>query len=116
MFNLLAGNHQVIGTSERYTTQRARDAGIEAVKRYAPTASAKEESSEDESSKGSDMDYVLEEFTLVYSWNSGQRNSFHFSSATPIKVVTPVLRGVDRFCQAANRDFLQQRAPDLRWH
>ena len=43
MFNLLAGNRQVIGTSERYTTERARDGGIEAVKRYAPTATLKDE-------------------------------------------------------------------------
>lgn len=43
MFNLLAGNKQVIGTSERYTTERARDGGIEAVKRNAPTATVKDE-------------------------------------------------------------------------
>ena len=43
MFNLLARNNQVIGTSERYPTERARDGGIEAVKRCAPTASVKDD-------------------------------------------------------------------------
>ena len=43
MFNLLAGNNQVIGTSERYTTERARDGGIDSVKRNAPTATVKDE-------------------------------------------------------------------------
>jgi hypothetical protein len=38
MFNLKAANHQVIGTSETYTTTAARDAGIESVKTNAPKA------------------------------------------------------------------------------
>lgn len=42
-FNLTARNGQVIGTSERYTTERSRDNGIEAVKRNAPTADLKDE-------------------------------------------------------------------------
>ena len=37
-FTLNASNGQVIGTSETYTTTQARDAGITAVKAYAPTA------------------------------------------------------------------------------
>lgn len=37
-FNLRAANNQVIGTSEMYTTERARDNGIQAVKRVAPGA------------------------------------------------------------------------------
>ena len=37
MFNLKAANHQVIGTSETYTTT-ARDAGIESVKTNASKA------------------------------------------------------------------------------
>ena len=36
-FNLIAANGQVIGTSEMYTSQPARDNGIEAVKNTAPT-------------------------------------------------------------------------------
>ena len=43
MFNLLAANGQVIGTSERYTTEAGRDRGIEAVKRHAPVASIKDD-------------------------------------------------------------------------
>ena len=43
MFNLTARNRQVIGTSERYRTQQGRDAGIEAVKRYAPSAEVNDE-------------------------------------------------------------------------
>ena len=38
MFNLKAANHQVIGTSETYTTTTARDGGIESVKTNAPKA------------------------------------------------------------------------------
>jgi uncharacterized protein YegP (UPF0339 family) len=38
MFNLKAGNGEVIGTSERYSTTAARDGGIESVKANAPAA------------------------------------------------------------------------------
>lgn len=37
-FNLTAPNGQVTGTSQMYTTERARDNGIEAVKKTAPDA------------------------------------------------------------------------------
>jgi uncharacterized protein YegP (UPF0339 family) len=39
MFNLKASNGQVIGTSEMYSSVAARDAGIDSVKKNAPTAS-----------------------------------------------------------------------------
>lgn len=38
MFNLRAANNQVIGTSEHYASEAARDSGIESVKTNAPTA------------------------------------------------------------------------------
>lgn len=38
MFNLKAANHQIIGTSQTYTTTTARDTGIESVKTNAPSA------------------------------------------------------------------------------
>jgi len=38
-FNLRAGNHQVIGTSESYSSETARDNGIQSVKSNAPGAS-----------------------------------------------------------------------------
>jgi uncharacterized protein YegP (UPF0339 family) len=38
MFNLKAANHQVIGTSETYSSISAREAGIESVKTNAPSA------------------------------------------------------------------------------
>lgn len=38
MFNLKAVNHQVIGTSQIYTTTSARENGIESVKTNAPSA------------------------------------------------------------------------------
>ncbi len=38
MFNLKAGNNQVIGTSESYESVSARDNGIESVKKNAPDA------------------------------------------------------------------------------
>lgn len=38
MFNLKASNGQVIGTSELYSSASSRDAGIESVKKNAPTA------------------------------------------------------------------------------
>jgi len=38
MFNLKAGNNQVIGTSESYESVAARDNGIESVKKNAPDA------------------------------------------------------------------------------
>lgn len=37
-FNLKGGNGEIIGRSEGYTTAYARNQGIEAVKRLAPTA------------------------------------------------------------------------------
>jgi uncharacterized protein YegP (UPF0339 family) len=39
MFNLKANNGQVIGTSETYESEKARDNGIESVKKHAPDAS-----------------------------------------------------------------------------
>jgi len=38
MFNVLAANKQVIGTSESYTSASSRDGGIESVKKNAPDA------------------------------------------------------------------------------
>jgi len=38
MFNLKAGNNQVIGTSELYESEASRDNGIESVKKNAPAA------------------------------------------------------------------------------
>lgn len=40
-FNLKAGNHQVIGTSQMYKTAAARDEGIASVKANGPTATVK---------------------------------------------------------------------------
>ena len=37
-FNLKAGNGEIIGTSETYNSEQARENGIEAVKRDAPGA------------------------------------------------------------------------------
>ncbi len=37
MFNLKAANHQVIGTSEQYDSERARDGGIDSVKKNGVT-------------------------------------------------------------------------------
>lgn len=37
-FNQIANNYHVLGTSEMYSSTSARDAGIESVKRIAPTA------------------------------------------------------------------------------
>ena len=39
MFNLKAGNNQVIGTSQSYSSASSRDAGVESVKNNAPYAS-----------------------------------------------------------------------------
>ncbi len=39
MFNLKAGNNQVIGTSQSYETATSRDNGVESVKNNAPDAS-----------------------------------------------------------------------------
>ena len=44
MFNLIARNGQIIGTSERYRSEQGRENGIDAVKRHAPTAELKDES------------------------------------------------------------------------
>ena len=38
MFNLKAGNHQVVGTSQSYASEASRDNGIESVKNHAPDA------------------------------------------------------------------------------
>lgn len=41
-FVLRAGNNQVIGTSEMYETEKARDAGIASVKKAGPAAVTKD--------------------------------------------------------------------------
>ena len=43
MFNLHAPNHEVIATSERYTTKASAENGIESVKKNAPAATVKDE-------------------------------------------------------------------------
>ena len=45
-FNLKAGNGQVIGTSEMYSSEAARDNGIESVKKNAPEAEIVDETVE----------------------------------------------------------------------
>jgi uncharacterized protein YegP (UPF0339 family) len=42
MFNLKAGNHEVIGTSQGYKTEESREYGIESVKSNAPTAAVED--------------------------------------------------------------------------
>jgi len=44
MFNLKAGNNQVIGTSELYESETARNNGIESVKKNAPEAKVVDQS------------------------------------------------------------------------
>ncbi len=41
-FNLRAGNHEVIGRSEMYPTEKARDAGAASVMKHAPDAAVVE--------------------------------------------------------------------------
>lgn len=41
-FVLKAGNHEIIGTSEQYSSKQAMKAGIEVVKKIAPKAEIKE--------------------------------------------------------------------------
>lgn len=52
MFNLLAKNHQIIGTSEMYSSIQARESGIEAVKRYGPDAELVDETGEAKGNHG----------------------------------------------------------------
>ncbi len=40
-FNLKAGNHQIIGTSQMYSTSAARDGGIDSVKTNGPSTTVK---------------------------------------------------------------------------
>ena len=42
-FNLKAANHEIIGSSESYSSDAARDAGIASVKASAPIASLEDE-------------------------------------------------------------------------
>ena len=41
-FNLKAANHQIIGSSQMYESERSRDAGIESVKKNGPSTNIKE--------------------------------------------------------------------------
>lgn len=41
-FNLKAANHQIIGTSQMYATEQARDAGIDSVKANGATKEVKD--------------------------------------------------------------------------
>lgn len=43
IFNLKAGNGQIIGSSEQYDTEAARNNGIESVKKHAPDAGLQDE-------------------------------------------------------------------------
>lgn len=43
-FNLLAANHQIIGTSQMYSSPSARDAGIESVKVNGPLTDIRDNS------------------------------------------------------------------------
>jgi uncharacterized protein YegP (UPF0339 family) len=43
MFNLKAANHEIIGTSETYSSVTARDNGIASVKTNAPTATTNDQ-------------------------------------------------------------------------
>ena len=43
MFNLRAPNHEVIATSERYTTKQAALNGIASVQKHAPTTEIKDD-------------------------------------------------------------------------
>lgn len=42
MFNLKAGNHQIIGSSEMYDSTKARENGIASVQKIGPTAAIKD--------------------------------------------------------------------------
>jgi uncharacterized protein YegP (UPF0339 family) len=44
MFNLKAGNGEIIGTSEAYSSSAAREAGIASVKANGPTAPVDDQS------------------------------------------------------------------------
>ena len=58
-FNLKAKNHEIIGTSEMYTTKSMRDHGIEAVKKYGVTSYIKDETGSDNGDVGLGATLVL---------------------------------------------------------
>ena len=58
-FNLKAKNHEIIGTSETYTTKVMRDHGIEAVKNYGITSYIKDETGSDNGDVGLGATLVL---------------------------------------------------------
>lgn len=51
-FNLKAGNGEIIGTSEMYSSEQMRDHGIEAVKNYGITSYIKDETGSDNGDVG----------------------------------------------------------------
>ena len=53
MFNLKAGNHEVVGTSQSYSSHESRDHGIESVKTNAPSAEVDDLSTEPKLHKAS---------------------------------------------------------------
>ena len=64
-FNLRAKNHEIIGTSETYTTKAMRDHGIEAVKNYGITPYIKDETGSDNGDVGLGATLVLGSESLV---------------------------------------------------
>ena len=58
-FNLKAKNHEIIGTSETYTTKSMREHGIEAVKNYGITPYIKDETGSDNGDVGLGATLVL---------------------------------------------------------
>ncbi len=47
-FNLKAANHQIIGTSQMYSSEQAREAGIQSVKDHGATMTVKDKTSDKE--------------------------------------------------------------------
>ena len=58
-FNLKAGNGEIIGTSEMYSSEQMRDHGIEAVKNYGITSYIKDETGSDNGDVGLAATLVL---------------------------------------------------------
>ena len=58
-FNLKAGNGEIIGTSEMYSSEQMRDHGIEAVKNYGITSYIKDETGSDNGDVGLGATLVL---------------------------------------------------------
>lgn len=71
-FNLKAKNHEIIGSSEMYTSNQSRDNGIDAVKKYGKSMKLNDETDENHDEHSKEISIIINgrEYTFDKKWIS----------------------------------------------